>query len=551
MNNQGDNIEELFKQKLQDSWVAPPQNVWNSLEASLSESFVEDLYKEKLKDDKKKPPITIWIGIQKALRWQQFLSFKYNTVNVYYTSAAVLLSLWGITMLTQNPQAHSPAVMQAQILQDKHPGKNKRTQEPAKNAEHELTNSSQIAKNNIKQANNDSGQKNNSKKTRPESKNIAGLYPQQTVTVQNKANRETIVNQPKVPFDFSNITLQGNQKICNKTPEKYTVEGINELTTCQWEIKKQAGEIIAQTRNHIEVVWQKPGMSQIELTLVAGENTKTITLQVEIHESINNQIMGASTVCQGDEDVQYNISNMKDLNKQYIWDVNSPFDIKGNGCILVDWNSAGWDTLYLIDKNNETGCNFRIAYPVQVLPKPSSRFTYTNNGNGNYTFTDNSLCKIKANCQLSSSWIIGGTTYQGNSINIQIDNTNDVYIQLTTTDDNGCFDNLTKEITLYLHKIETASGVSPSKPFMPLVSDKLESYRLQIFDNSRNKVWETTALENGMPSSGWDGTAKGTLLPEGNFYWKIEATFADGSTWKGQIKDEKLVKEGSIFLFHD
>ena len=47
-------------------------------------------------------------------------------------------------------------------------------------------------------------------------------------------------------------------------------------------------------------------------------------------------------------------------------------------------------------------------------------------------------------------------------------------------------------------------------------------------------MWESTALDDhGSPTEGWDGTFEGTLMPQGNYMWKISALFVDGSQWEG------------------
>jgi len=550
MNNIGNDIETLFKNKLESNSVAPPDNLWESLSGSLDDTFVEDIYKEKLQDDKKKPPVAIWYSIQQKLWWQQFLTFKLNTVNVYYVSSFVLLTLLGISLLDEEPADIAANFAEEQVVEIKKGDKDETTSvkhadivEIDNDIEHDLLPS--VTKNDIKGT--DDEVSNNNK----EEVNIAGLAPKNVKNVNSDIQRETLVNKPKIPFDFSQVALGGNKKICKKTPERYTASGLNELVTSTWEIREQAGTIIKQTTNYIEVVWQQPGQSEVVLTVLAGDDKKTVTLPIEIHESINNEIKGQHVVCQGDEEVQYNITNAKDLNKNYIWDVKNPFDIKGNGCILVDWLSPGKDTLYLIDKNNETGCNFRLEFPVEVLPKPSSKIKIIDHGNGAYTFKDASLCQINASCEFTSKWNIDGTTYEDNKVVMQFDNTTSIFIELETTDGNGCSDVQSKEVKVYLHRIETASGVSPAKPFIPMSSDKLKKYHLQIFDESRNKIWETTDLENGFPAVGWDGTYKGAILPEGNFYWQIEAVFEDGAEWKGQDRDGKKVQRGTIYLYRE
>jgi len=47
-------------------------------------------------------------------------------------------------------------------------------------------------------------------------------------------------------------------------------------------------------------------------------------------------------------------------------------------------------------------------------------------------------------------------------------------------------------------------------------------------------MWESTKLDNqGRPAEAWDGKFNGELMPQGNYMWKVSATFIDDSPWEG------------------
>ncbi len=47
----------------------------------------------------------------------------------------------------------------------------------------------------------------------------------------------------------------------------------------------------------------------------------------------------------------------------------------------------------------------------------------------------------------------------------------------------------------------------------------LQRYKLLIFDQHKNKIWETRALQDGKPAEGWDGcNNKGGKMPQGSIY---------------------------------
>jgi hypothetical protein len=64
-------------------------------------------------------------------------------------------------------------------------------------------------------------------------------------------------------------------------------------------------------------------------------------------------------------------------------------------------------------------------------------------------------------------------------------------------------------------------------------------------------MWESSQLENGSPAEGWDGTFKGTRVPQGAYVWKIDAEFFNGHVWEGmQYGHEKYRNTGSVSVVY-
>ncbi len=61
----------------------------------------------------------------------------------------------------------------------------------------------------------------------------------------------------------------------------------------------------------------------------------------------------------------------------------------------------------------------------------------------------------------------------------------------------------------------------------------IASYKLSIFNKWGETLWETTELIDNMPAEGWDGNYKGSVLPQGVYFWRMEAIFNNGQSWKG------------------
>jgi hypothetical protein len=63
----------------------------------------------------------------------------------------------------------------------------------------------------------------------------------------------------------------------------------------------------------------------------------------------------------------------------------------------------------------------------------------------------------------------------------------------------------------------------------------LATYHLQIFSTWGELIFETSTLDNaGAPSVAWTGVdKKGNPVQQDVYIWKIDATFINGTEWKG------------------
>lgn len=79
-------------------------------------------------------------------------------------------------------------------------------------------------------------------------------------------------------------------------------------------------------------------------------------------------------------------------------------------------------------------------------------------------------------------------------------------------------------------------------------------YRLAVFDQYNNKIWETHALRDGKPSEGWDGcNAKGERMPQGIYIWRAEAIFGDDDVWTGKNNESGVPEttQGTVLLLRE
>jgi len=78
----------------------------------------------------------------------------------------------------------------------------------------------------------------------------------------------------------------------------------------------------------------------------------------------------------------------------------------------------------------------------------------------------------------------------------------------------------------------------------------LDKYLIQVFDQRGNLMWESDKIdENGSPVESWDGYYNGFLMPNGVYVWQANATFRDGTIWKGStLQSDNPQTYGTVTL---
>lgn len=132
-------------------------------------------------------------------------------------------------------------------------------------------------------------------------------------------------------------------------------------------------------------------------------------------------------------------------------------------------------------------------------------------------------------------------------------------LSLAVTNQYGCRDSVYSEHRSYEGGLYFPNTFIPHSK-NPLVNRfngigmGLKVYKLEIFDTYGNKVWETTALEDGMPSEGWDGrNSRGHELPQGVYIWRAEAIFFSEDVWTGDNNrsGNRQSTQGSVLLLRE
>ena len=103
----------------------------------------------------------------------------------------------------------------------------------------------------------------------------------------------------------------------------------------------------------------------------------------------------------------------------------------------------------------------------------------------------------------------------------------------------GCCDTVTNTVVVYSQSTcRFANVFSPNgdgyNDFFDVDCDLIDEFSLVVFNRWGNKLYETNDIEKP-----WDGTNGGTEVPEGTYFFLLEATGIDGVVW---------TKKGSLSL---
>lgn len=150
----------------------------------------------------------------------------------------------------------------------------------------------------------------------------------------------------------------------------------------------------------------------------------------------------------------------------------------------------------------------------------------------------------------------GSTVYSPEDQEVVFDRKGTYPLSLVAVNEYGCRD------SVYADHIAYMGGLYFPNTFIPHSSNEkvnnfrgigmgLKEYHLEIFDLYGNKLWESTALEDGVPSEGWDGrNKKGEMLPQGVYMWRAKAVFYSEDVWTGDNNPsgQKQTTQGTVLL---
>jgi hypothetical protein len=526
------NINNIFNKAFDGAEAMPPESVWENIEKQLDEASIDGLFKGTFENATVEPPVGIWAKIQANLWMKDFMNFTPNRINIYYTSLVAVLAGVGLFMSNnkqENPTNQNTITKNSGQIEVKSTGKSIQIKPQTSSNQNKTITREQVS---IVASN---------------SKLKSNIEPN---SIQQTA-LPTTSGSGKIAEIPTGQKIIGDTLFCVGTERPYELSG--DISNCNitWSISPKTANIDNQAKNKISITCNKAGLYIISADISNSASKKTIEYQVRAIDAAVPVIVGNTKICEGTQ-AQFKLGSTHYIGKMYSWDVvSNRFSNVTSAVILVDCKNPGYDTVKVRDINTKTGCNNTAMYPITIYPKPDADFKIVDNGGGIIELYNTSKCGQKSvNCKQTVKWLVNDQTFTKNNIAVEFTENGIFAAILEVQNEFNCKETAKKDITIDMQNLFVPNAFIPGSENGSFIAkgENLASYTIEIFDASNKKLWQSSQLVDGRPSEGWDGEVNDQLMPNGTYYWKISATFKDGTKWKGVNQKGRYQTFGTFVL---
>ncbi|HTD39423.1 MAG TPA: gliding motility-associated C-terminal domain-containing protein, partial [Mucilaginibacter sp.] len=285
----------------------------------------------------------------------------------------------------------------------------------------------------------------------------------------------------------------------------------------------------------------------------------SLVSQIQIKGNVNSVCLGSPVTFQ-------NISTGGDRFTITVYDSNKkPILTLPAGTSDMNYTPTAAGIYYVSITAGNNGCGDAPVSALKqftVYPIPAPNFTWTADQNFNVTFNNTTPGEDAVPASsLVYKWDFGDgsaldPSYIPATHHFDVSKQPFTVTLTATTPGSDCSAVIQQTINITFH-----GNLFLPNAFIPASSNKnlntfiakgfgLKTWRMQIFNNFGQLVWETTKLDNdGAPVEGWDGTYKGKIVEQGVYIWQITATLLNGEEWKGMsYHNSSPSKTGAIHL---
>ena len=370
----------------------------------------------------------------------------------------------------------------------------------------------------------------------------AKLYARGSCGIDSFTTTINVFDKPKPAFTYTPACVDGVTQFINNTTNG---------NSFIWYFGD--GDSSISTRPNPTHIYTATGAYVVKL-IVANSRPCVDSISIPVRVSTRPEAaftVAIPKVCEQEPSVFINNSSLA-LN--YFWNFGNGETSTENQPSYV-YPRSGLFNVTLTAINGDCRDSVTQLAAVEIYPKPIAGFLYTFTGNGfnapvqftNTTFNGNTFFWKFGNGDTSNLEEPGSHQYNGEG---------PYRVTLYTVSSKGCKDTVSQPIgvdytgQVYVPNVFSPEiGIGESAIWKPK-GLAMKEYHVEVFSTYGQLLWESTALENGQPSEGWDGRLKGTILPQDVYVWKIRAIFTDGKAWEG-MKDSKSGKKaimGSVIL---
>jgi PKD repeat protein len=354
------------------------------------------------------------------------------------------------------------------------------------------------------------------------------------------------------------LVVNGNQLV-GCAPHTVTFDnnttGATSYTVDFGDGSQPRGSIVSPEK--FQYTFTSPGTYKVLLTATNGCSTDTTSETITVRPQPLADFEADHTLgCTG---LVVKFTNRTQNGVSYVWDFGDGSPVSTD--VDPTHTYAGNQEYYTVTltATNALGCPMTVTKNqyIHIVQPPVAAFnvspsTLISIPDYTFNFQDEST-----NNPTIWEWDFGDGTNSAlrNSSHTYLD-TGTYKVTLKVTNQQGCFSTTFKNVTikgvpgyLFLPNSFIPGDTRPELREFRAKGSGILTWRFSIFNKWGQLLWETTKLEEGRPVEGWDGTYKGTPLPQGVYFWKIDVQMVNGTEWKGMTYDKSAPKRtGPIHL---